>query len=100
MKSTPDIWERIRRRGVCIQGPYFTVYGLRLSPPPKLRVVVSAKIDKRAVVRNKVKRRIRDIISKGTVKGWGLIVIVKPKILDMAFQGLKEELNRALHHLT
>lgn len=99
MKNTPDIWDRVRRQGKRVQGSCFTIYGFKTSSPLKPRIVVPLKVDKRSTVRNKVKRRIRDIISKGAAKELGLIVIVKPGILDRTPQALREELAQFLRKL-
>ncbi|MBN2585537.1 ribonuclease P protein component [Patescibacteria group bacterium] len=61
----------------------------------RIRVVVSAKVAKKAVMRNLIKRRLRDI--------WRLIgsgplphIYVKKAALTMSFAQLKAELDRLI----
>ena len=62
-------------------------------------VVISKKIAKRAVVRNKIRRRIYDIVrhyrSAEGLRGV-FIFVVKPAISTLSYATLKSELNSAL----
>jgi ribonuclease P protein component len=56
-------------------------------------VVVSKKISKKAVNRNKIKRRLREIIRQAHIKpGLNIIIIAKPEIIDKNYQDIKNEL--------
>lgn len=58
-------------------------------------IVVSAKVSKRAVDRNKIKRRIRSIIIKKLKqikKGFDVIVIVNKNIVDLNFSELEKNI--------
>lgn len=62
---------------------------------PRFGVIVSNKISKKAVIRNTIKRRIREIIREWiqkhpTVQIDG-IIIVKPTIVNASFQDIKKE---------
>ncbi len=51
------------RKGVVFPGQFFTVRATRKhTPPPRFTFIVSNKISKRAVVRNLIKRRLREIV--------------------------------------
>ena len=57
--------------------------------------VVSKKIDKRAVVRNKIKRQLRSIIENNfdkVPKGKDFLIIAKRQILGKETKGIEKEL--------
>ncbi|MCR5261633.1 MAG: ribonuclease P protein component [Candidatus Gastranaerophilales bacterium] len=66
--------------------------------PTKVGFVVGKKIHKRAVKRNKIKRRLREIyieaVKNGTAQklqdAMSLIFIAKSKILDLSYQEIKQ----------
>jgi len=56
---------------------------------------ISTKISKKAVVRNKLKRQLRDIIKKNLdkmKKGYDLVVIPKKEILEETYQEIEKTL--------
>lgn len=68
----------------------------------RLGVLVSTKVSKKAVVRNKVKRQIREIVQKelpSLKNGKDIVVIVFSQILDKNFKELEEALISALKKL-
>lgn len=97
--KTQDVWEKVRRQGKRFHGSNFTLYYLRLAAPLKPRVVVSSKIDKRATVRNKIRRRIRNILKDLAPAYAGLLVITKPNIADASFQSLEKDFKEAINKL-
>lgn len=53
-----------------------------------------------AVIRNKVKRQLKDIIDKNNYeKGFNCIIIVRKGILNKSFQDMKIELNECFEKL-
>ena len=59
----------------------------------KIGVIVSTKVDKRAVVRNKIKRQIRAIIKDNinNIKpGYNILIIVKKQALELDFNKLEK----------
>ena len=61
--------------------------------------IVSQKVSKKAVLRNKVKRRLRDIIQKNIVKikkGVDIVLIVLPGLEKKSFLETKETLDTLL----
>ncbi len=61
---------------------------------------VRKKISKKAVVRNKIKRKLSNIIYKqiNSIKlGFDVIIIVTSKILDKNYQEIKIELSKLLN---
>lgn len=56
-------------------------------------IVVSTKISKKAVVRNKIKRRIREIIRQINIKiGFDIVIVAKQEIIDKNYQEIKNDL--------
>lgn len=68
---------------------YFPFNELKVSP------IVSKKISKKAVVRNKIKRRVRSI-AKELLKKGGYAVVVKNDISNNNFQDLKDEFKKLI----
>ncbi len=67
----------------------------------RIACVVGVKIDKRAVVRNKVKRQLREIVRPLLVEqkirpGFLLAIIAKPKAVNEDFKILTESVQRTL----
>jgi ribonuclease P protein component len=59
--------------------------------------VVSQKISKRATIRNKIKRRLREIIKgklAGTKKGWDAVLVVRPGLENKDFWEMEEAINK------
>lgn len=64
-------------------------------PYSRFGIVVSLKVDKKAVVRNKVKRRIRAVLKENLskiVKGCDFLILTKPEIKELDYQQIKDKL--------
>ncbi|MFH1457279.1 MAG: ribonuclease P protein component [Patescibacteria group bacterium] len=60
-------------------------------------IVVSLKVDKRAVVRNKIRRRIRDIIKineKNFKKGFDIMFLTRESIKKLKFANISDKLDK------
>ena len=79
-----------------LNSPSFTVRYGKNNEGLRVAVVVSKKIDKRATVRNKIKRRILDSIRKNikAEEPFDLIFYVKKNILNS--KDLEKEVNQAV----
>jgi len=66
---------------------YFPLNELKVSP------VVSKKISKKAVIRNRIKRRIRSLAKSVLEKG-GFAIVAKKDISEYNFEKLKNEFKR------
>lgn len=56
--------------------------------------IVSTKISKKAVIRNKIKRQLREIVRKNlsNIKsGVDIVIIAKPEIINKYFQIIKKD---------
>jgi ribonuclease P protein component len=70
-------------------------------PQPRFGIIVSNKIAKKANKRNKLKRQLREIIRLRIKSGqvnfpYDFIIIARPGILDLDYQGLEKELLASL----
>ncbi len=68
----------------------------------RLGVLVSTKVSKKAVIRNKIKRQIKEIIQEelpNLKPGKDLVIIVFSKILEKKFEELKEAVILSLKKL-
>lgn len=89
-------FKNIYKKGRRLSNPYFTLFYLQNHKieHPQIGIVVSNKVGK-ATVRNKVKRRIREIIQselKNIPNNLQILVLTKPKISSLNFQELKKSL--------
>lgn len=68
---------------------------------PKVGIIVSSKVGK-AVIRNKIKRRIRDIVrsnlNKFPING-EYVFIAYPQIVDLEFSALQKEIEKAINSI-
>ncbi|MFA5127080.1 MAG: ribonuclease P protein component [Patescibacteria group bacterium] len=68
----------------------------------KIGFVVSNKIDKRATVRNQLKRRLREAVRKllpDLKSGYSLLIIAKKSALDLGVLSLNKQLIFALNQI-
>jgi len=88
-------------RGRTFFNPFFTVKFFSAAAEKKFTVVVSTKVSKKAVLRNRLKRIVREYIRKNLAnfKTGNYIIITKPKINKLTdaeslaeFKGLAQKL--------
>jgi len=91
-----DPLDLVMRRGIRVSRPGFTVYAKRLTESYRPRIVVSGKLDKRATVRNRLRRQIRSILVPYLGDTIGIVIVCRPEILTMTFSELKPRLIAAL----
>lgn len=93
-------FEKVFKGGRTLKGKsVFLRYLTNGTDKTKIGFVVSKKISKLAVIRNKIKRRMRDIVrlKKDTLKqGLSIIIISLPPIKTMAYREIKEDLENLL----
>ncbi|MDD5738954.1 MAG: ribonuclease P protein component [Candidatus Pacebacteria bacterium] len=68
----------------------------------RIGFVVSKKVSKKAVIRNKIKRRLREIsrdIIKGSEKGLDIVIFTKPEIAQSDFKQVKDVLESLLRNV-
>ncbi|MCX6730005.1 MAG: ribonuclease P protein component [Candidatus Portnoybacteria bacterium] len=62
--------------------------------------VVSCKVSKKSVTRNKIKRRLREMIRKiipDIRPGFDFLIITKPLIVDKNFEEIKRDINEVFY---
>ena len=91
--------DRVMRRGRRVFQPSFVLYYLPLSRKLSPRIVVSQKVDKRSVVRHKVKRRIRHILKHLDTRNYGVVIITNKTILTQSFPDLSHSLRSVINRL-
>jgi ribonuclease P protein component len=74
-----------------------------LSPPQpvatQIGIVVSLKVSKRAVVRNRIRRRIQAAMScllPRIAPGWKLVIIVRPNLTECNYGEILQQLEKLL----
>jgi len=90
------IFEEIFRKGKIFSTEYLYVKTLPVSEKHSIfAFVVSSKVVKKAVERNKIKRRARHIVKKilpRVKNGLGIIIFFKKKIGGMTFADIEKEI--------
>lgn len=95
LKKQTDI-EKVTSKG----HPFF-IYGLKLKKISnkvdynRYLIVISTKYDKRAVVRNKTRRRIKTVLQNldnQIKKGYDIALYVSPQIKNIDFKDLKKKM--------
>ncbi len=74
--------QKILSKGKGVFNPFFTIKFLPSSNEKKFTVVVSVKVFKKAVARNRLKRIVREYLRKNlkALKNGSYIIIARPKI--------------------
>ncbi|MBU0721890.1 ribonuclease P protein component [Patescibacteria group bacterium] len=65
-------------------------------------IVISAKVSKKSVERNKLKRQFRELFKefdKNLIQGFDLVVVVFPAALNQEYKFIKSELEKILFTL-
>ena len=99
LKNDRD-FQKIFKSGRFVSGPFIT---LKLAPNKlpvnRFAFVVGVKVSKRAVKRNLLRRRMREITRKllPALRGnFDVVMMAKPEALKTDFQQLESELRRSL----
>lgn len=91
---------RVHRQGRFFKCQFVTVKSLKNNQPTsRFGFLVGIKVSKKAVVRNKVKRRLREIIrlALADIKpGFDVVVMVRPEIADKTYQEIEAAMQGAL----
>ena len=91
-------FEQIYRSGRKVQNEHFRIYfKCEESEAPQLGIAVTKRVGK-AVVRNRLKRQIREWFRthKATLDGMALIVQAKPPAASLEYEGVVDALNRLI----
>ncbi|MBT3412618.1 MAG: ribonuclease P protein component [Candidatus Jacksonbacteria bacterium] len=95
--------KRVLRKGRSFKTPLFVVYSaLNTEAESRATVIVSNKISKKAVVRNKIKRRLRDVLKENKSqfkKNIDVVVVAKNTVVEAEYKDIKQTLSFALKKL-
>ncbi len=95
-------FERVYKQGTAYRGRLFSVHAFPNELGTlRLGLSVSKKVGN-AVVRNTLRRRMREIFAAAAGEAQGnvdLVISARPAAREAAFEELREELDRALHKL-
>ena len=86
-----------------IHSTLFTVrYISNNLPNNRYGFIAGKKIDKRAVVRNRIKRRARSVVEKenSTNQGYDVLLLLKPSIKEIPFEVISQEIRSILQKLS
>jgi ribonuclease P protein component len=93
-------FEAVFKGGRTIKGKsVFLRYLINGTDKTKVGFVVSKKISKLAVIRNKAKRRMRDIVrlkKDGLKEGLSIVIVSLPSISKLTYKEIKEDLENLL----
>jgi ribonuclease P protein component len=94
LNKTKD-FQKVLKFGERIYGNLLLIRCIRNTDANKLGVIVSTKVSKLAVERNRTKRLIRDVIEReifGKYKNFYLVVVAKKEILETDYDQIKNDI--------
>lgn len=96
-------FEAVFKGGRVIKGSFvFLKYLANGTDKTKIGFVVSKKVSKSAVVRNKAKRRMREIVrlrKKEVKNGLSVIIVALPPIKDAAYKEMEKDIGGLLERI-
>lgn len=100
-RITYKIFKNLLKEGFYFNGEVLRIlYSTNVKNSYRFSVAVSKKMAKRAVDRNRIKRRIRVLISdylqKNSISGVYFVVFIKSNIEDIDYKTLKTIINKDL----
>jgi len=94
-------FKSVFQKGDVFGNKAFVIYYLKNDyKENRLGIIVSKKVSKRAVVRNKIKRRTKEAYRHNEdsfIKGYDIILIAKESITMVAFSSLEKSLNHLFY---
>jgi len=96
-------FESVFKKGKTLSGKYFFLKvqknDLQIN---RFGFIVGKKITNKAVLRNKIKRRLREVVKENLDRvklGFDIVIVAKPEILDKNYQQIKNDLENLLQNL-
>lgn len=82
------------------RGKYLSVRWLPLRPhvlnPVRVGIVVSTKVSKKATVRNRIRRRLKEILGKMHLPPCEMVIVAQPEAAFASYWELLKDLGHAL----
>jgi len=89
--------KEIGKKGKTILSPLLSIRTMKKDTPTTTTVVVSKKIEKKAVGRNKIKRRIREVLKNISLpQNTAVVFYPKKRVTEVSFKELKKEVQKVL----
>ncbi len=93
----------VQSKGHKVFGRYCTLLGLEsTNPHPRLGITITKKVHKRAVKRNRFKRKVREIFRQSLrdeAVGIDVVAIARPNAVDCDFDSLHRDLLKSWSRL-
>lgn len=91
-------FKELALKGRSFYSPPFTIKVLRENEPTiRFGVVIPARVSKKATVRNKIKRRIVEVIRLDLNRlktGFKVMILVRPAAINKNYREIKEEIEK------
>jgi ribonuclease P protein component len=95
LKKKKD-FQRVFQKGRYYQGVFINLKLVKNNLDlNRIGIIIGVKVSKKAVIRNKIKRRIEESIRVNTnkiKKGFDIVVIVKPEAVGKSYSKIEENL--------
>ena len=98
-------FRRVKRLGKSYHCPLFKLSFAqrKIEAPSRFGFVISKKIDKRATVRNRIKRLLREVVRENLEKipdGFDIVFIVRPNIVGKNYEEISIEFDKVLSKIS
>lgn len=100
LQKTKDV-QFVFARGRAFFSPFFLAKYKKVAGEKKFTVVVSTKVHKRAVVRNRIKRLVRETLklNMGNLPEGFYVITAKPKVMEIYDAGIVVEVSKLLEKI-
>lgn len=88
----------MREKGKKINSPLFGLVYLK-SEESKFGWIVSKKIAKKAVDRNKIRRRLAEVIRNNWIDGYKILILTRTEILNSTLKEIENEWQKLVNTL-
>jgi ribonuclease P protein component len=91
-----------KQKGISFSSKFFVVKVLEGKKESRLNIILNTKVDKRAVVRNKIKRQIREVFRLLLVemkKNKDVLIVVLPSSKNLEYKDIEKDLKRLFNKL-
>ena len=95
-------FHRVQNKGEKLYTKHFLIFALKSSEElSRVGLTISTKVDKRAVIRNKLKRRLREIFRLNRSKlvaHFDIVIIARKNALDLSYKEIEHEILNTLKY--